>query len=108
MQRCQKEGICGVPLLVDREDVHVDRKPDSTRIRRDPKISLEDAEDQVHRRLVMTPVCLPLNAFSCKSKLVQAFINIVEGIYFYSGAFTFLISELISAHRQLITAGILH
>ena len=108
LQWCQKEGICGVPLLVDHEDVHVDGKPNSMQICRNPKISLGDAEDRVHRCLVMTLVCLPLNVFSCKSELVQAFINIVEGIYFYSGAFTFLISELISAHRQLIAARILH
>jgi len=108
LERCKEEGICGVPLLIDREDVHVDGIADSTRIRRDSEISLEDAENRVHRRLVMTPVCLPLNMFSCKSELVQAFIDIVTGIYFYSSTFTFLMSELISAHRQLIAAGILH
>jgi hypothetical protein len=108
LQQCQKEGICGVPVICDREDVRVDGIPDSTRIRRDPQISVEDAENRVHCRLVMTLVCWPLDVFSCKSELIQAFIDIVEGIYLYSSAFMFLMSELISAHRCLVAVGILH
>ena len=82
LEECQKNGICGVPLLIDREDVQVGGICDSTRSRRDPTVSLTDAEGRIHRRLVMAPVCLPLERFSCKSELIQAFIDVVESTYF--------------------------
>ena len=36
LEECQKNGIVGVPLLIDWEDVQVDRICDSTQICHDP------------------------------------------------------------------------
>ena len=82
LEECQKNGIVGVSLLIDQEDVQVDGICNSTQIHCDPTISLADAEDWVHCHLVMTLVCLSLEMFSCESKLIQAFIDFVESMYF--------------------------
>ena len=82
VEECQQNGICGVPLLINREDVQVGGICNSTRSRHDPTVSLTDAEGRIHCHLVMAPVCLPLERFSCKSELIQAFIDVVESMYF--------------------------
>jgi hypothetical protein len=79
---CKKNGISGVPDVHSREDLCVGGIPDSTLRCRSPNLNRADVEDRVHRRFVMSPLCLPLTAFSSKSELVQAFIDIIQSMHF--------------------------
>lgn len=107
LEECKGKGIDGVPTVIDKEDVLIDGKPDSTLARRDPKTDWTQVEDRAHRRLVTSPLCIPLSSFSSKSELMQGFIDILESTYFLlSGAYNTDVHT--SAHRQLIRIGILH
>ncbi|KIM79066.1 hypothetical protein PILCRDRAFT_10726 [Piloderma croceum F 1598] len=87
---CKKNDISSVPDVHSREDLCVGGIPDSTLRCRSPNVNRVDVEDRVHRHFMMSPLCLPLTAFSSKSELMQAFIDIIQ------------------THWQLVTIGILH
>jgi len=71
-------GIDHVPHLYGSEDLMSGAVPDSTTARR---VGINDAEDRVHRRLVMGLVADCLHTFTSKKELIQAFIDVITGAY---------------------------
>ena len=71
-------GTEGVPHLIDCEDICCHGEVDTTATRR---VGLSYAVERIYRRLVMEPVTKPLSDFKLKKELVQAFADIVKGMF---------------------------
>ena len=71
-------GTEGVPCLIDCEDIRCHGEVDTTATRH---VGLSYAVERIYRHLVMEPVTKPLSDFKLKKELVQAFADIVKGMF---------------------------
>lgn len=98
----------GVPRLICGEDVRVPTGPhlapifiiDST-ARRRVTLANDQAEERVHRRLLMGPVGIRITNFRSLKELVGAFIDVVQGIFRSSLIIKYAHNWIFSA-RQLV------
>lgn len=88
LSRIKKNGLTyGLPTLVVAWTVKIGGVDDSTAIRRPDYIQSHLSQDQhsevrIHRRLLLEPVGIPLEKFSCAQELVSVLIDIVDGEYY--------------------------